>query len=114
MVAYGGWTRYDWGTPEDNRAHYGTDEPPIYSKANYGKWDVPSIWTISDNDKFSFPGDIMDVYDHIDKKDLIKFIPANEYNHLDIVYSKSAAQEVFPIIIDFLKSPVKSKKSNLR
>ncbi|MCQ2818434.1 MAG: alpha/beta fold hydrolase [archaeon] len=104
-------TKYDFGSEAKNKEAYGTPEPPEYDPNNYKKWNIPAIIAISEIDTFSCKEDIMDFYDHVEKKELIQFIDAAKYNHGDILNAPIAVTEIFPKILKFLRE---TNKKNLR
>ncbi len=52
-------TKFDYGKKK-NREIYGQDNPPAYDIEKLKNYNVKSYMTLSDNDSFSYPKDVMD------------------------------------------------------
>ena len=94
--------KYDYGSIIENMKHYGQINPPVYDLKQMRGYSIPSIITISDSDPFANPQDTLDFIDNIENKNIVNVMSLTNYNHIDYFWSESAAQEIFPKVINFL------------
>ena len=94
--------KYDYGSIIENMKHYGQINPPVYDLKQMRGYSIPSIMTISDSDPFANHQDTLDFIDNIENKNIVNVMSLTNYNHIDYFWSESAAQEIFPKVINFL------------
>ena len=95
--------RYDYGSAVKNLIHYGHAKPPAYDLTKMRKYSIPSLMTTSDADPFANPQDTLEFVDLIENKNIVKILSLTNYNHIDYFWADSAVDEVFPIVLNFIK-----------
>ncbi|XP_036590993.1 lipase member J-like [Trichosurus vulpecula] len=89
---------YDWGSPEENLAHYNQTIPPTY---NLSTMKVPTALWSGLRDSLADPIDVSNLVPQIPKMIYHKIIPT--YDHLSFVFGINAPQTVYYEIIKMIK-----------
>lgn len=97
------WTKFDFGE-EKNLEKYGSINPPEYNEDNYKKWDIPSVFTYSENDPFGAPQDLLNFYNKVENKEYVTLLDAKKFNHIDVFSSYALFDNIIPYILNFLKN----------
>ena len=75
-----------------------------YNINNLKKWKIKSLIARTDDDSFSSYQDVTDFYNIVENKSTIKILDLINYSHLDCLAAKSAVNEIYKPILNFLKS----------
>jgi len=94
--------KYDYGSKNENKKHYGVEYPPVYDLTKFNGYYVPSLMTTSDADPFSNPQDTLEFIENINNKNIVTLLNLTNYNHIDYFWADSAIEEVFPKVLDFI------------
>ncbi|KAJ1397039.1 Alpha/Beta hydrolase fold [Sesbania bispinosa] len=97
--------KYDYGTPQDNQAHYGQDTPPIYNLSSIPN-NIPLFISYGGQDALADVTDVKNLLDnylnsHDKDKLIVQFIP--EYAHYDFIMGNNANDRVYKDVTAFLK-----------
>ncbi|KAJ1376793.1 AB-hydrolase lipase domain [Sesbania bispinosa] len=97
--------KYDYGTPQDNQAHYGQDTPPLYNLTNIPN-NIPLFISYGGQDALADVTDVKNLLDnylnsHDKDKLIVQFIP--EYAHYDFIMGNNANDRVYKDVTAFLK-----------
>ena len=79
-------------------------EAKEYNINNLKKWKIKSLIARTDDDSFSSYQDVTDFYNIVENKSTIKILDLINYSHLDCFAAKSAVNEIYKPILNFLKS----------
>ncbi|XP_018020591.1 gastric triacylglycerol lipase [Hyalella azteca] len=92
---------YDYGSPAENRAAYGTIVPTLY---NFTDVTAPVLFCSAPNDAFMSNKDVQ-----ILMRELPNFVkrimaPQEDYGHMDLVFAKNAKEVIYNEIINIMKN----------
>lgn len=85
---------YDYGTPQDNMAHYNQTTPPVYTLQPL---KIPTAIFWSGNDWLADPVDVSYILANVGNIVYEKYIP--EFNHLDFVWAITANKVLYPDLV---------------
>ena len=87
-----------------NHQFHKEKEAKEYNINNLKKWKIKSLIARTDDDSFSSYQDVTDFYNIVENKSTIKILDLINYSHLDCLAAKSAVNEIYKPILNFLKS----------
>ncbi|CAN1161346.1 Triacylglycerol lipase 2 [Linum perenne] len=108
VVRRGSLAMFDYDNEDDNMSHYGEPSPPDYNITNIPK-DFPLFFSYGGTDSLADKGDVRMMLnmlsrsdeDSSDAKFMTQFV--NNYAHADYVMSESAKEEVYDLVLTFIK-----------
>ncbi|XP_072485058.1 gastric triacylglycerol lipase-like [Notamacropus eugenii] len=89
---------YDWGSPEENLAHYNQTIPPTY---NLSKMKVPTALWSGTRDLVADPQDVFNLIPLIPKMIHHKILPT--FAHMSFIFGINAPQAIYYEIIKMMK-----------
>lgn len=99
QIALQSFRMYDYGA-EGNLQHYGQDTPPLYDLSS-----IPATYPLAvyygDNDLLVVPTDIDYLLAQLQSSVNVTVLPS--YGHADFVWGLSAADILYPSVIDFIQ-----------
>ncbi|GKC42328.1 triacylglycerol lipase 2-like protein [Tanacetum coccineum] len=104
MIRTGTITMYNYGTANDNEAHYGQSTPPIYDMSSIPN-DFPMYLSYGGADELSDVQDVKTLLDSIKDHDPDKLIVQykEDYAHADFVFAVNAKEVVYDPVMVFFK-----------
>lgn len=91
--------KYDFGSSNENLAHYGNATPPVY---NLSKVTTPVVITYGLNDHVIDPLDINWLKEQLPNVLEVKKVDDPNWNHVDNVYSTKFTTLVYPTVFKYL------------
>ncbi|CAL1407248.1 unnamed protein product [Linum trigynum] len=106
MVRRGTLAMYDYNNEDDNMSHYGQPSPPDYNMKNIPT-EFPLFFSYGGSDGLSDKSDVRFLLDvlkgHDDNKGNFMTQYVNNYAHADYVMADAAKEEVYDLVLSFLK-----------
>ena len=75
-----------------------------YNTENLKKWKIKALIARTDDDTFSSYKDVTEFYNTVENKSLIQLLDLKSYSHIDVLAAKSALEDIYYPIINFLKN----------
>jgi len=98
----GKFEKYDYGSAEENKKHYGQATPPLY---DVSKLQVPVGLYWGAQDWLADPNDVKSLIPLI-QKNLIANTYLTDFSHLDFIWGLKAAKEVYQPILDQIRKDI--------
>lgn len=90
---------FDYGTSDENMAHYGTSTPPLY---DLSKLAVPTALFGGSHDYLADPLDVQKIVDEVPKDMIVFSDTQRDYAHLDFVWAPNANSRIYGKVLDLI------------
>ena len=91
--------KYDFGSADENIAHYGQAEPPLY---DLGKLSIPTALFAGGHDYLADPTDVQKIVNEAPEDMIVLFDEVDTYAHLDYTWGYDANSYVYAKVLDVI------------
>ena len=104
-IVSGEFKMYDFGTPEENREHYGQDTPPFYNTTRIQQTfsKIPSLLFAGTADAFARPKDLEKLMNVLQGTP-VEVARVEGYNHVDYGYAVDCREKVMIPSLNFINN----------